>query len=50
MTGTITRRGKQSWRIKFEAGERDSATGKRKRLAAVESVFAKAAERRADDA
>jgi integrase len=30
MTGTITRRGKQSWRIKFEAGERDPATGKRK--------------------
>lgn len=29
MTGNITRRGAHSWRLKFEAGERDSATGKR---------------------
>jgi integrase-like protein len=29
MTGSITRRGKQSWRLKFEAGERDATTGKR---------------------
>jgi integrase len=29
MAGNITRRGAHSWRIKFEAGERDPATGKR---------------------
>jgi len=28
--GNITRRGKGSWRLKFEAGERDPATGKRR--------------------
>ena len=28
-TGNITRRGTHSWRLKFEAGERDPATGKR---------------------
>src|SRR5436190_5465460 len=28
--GNITRRGKSSWRLKFEAGERDPITGKRK--------------------
>ena len=28
--GNITRRGKTSWRLKFEAGERDLATGKRR--------------------
>jgi integrase len=39
MTGNITRRGKQSWRIKFEAGERDAATGKRKtRYATVRGI------------
>jgi integrase len=27
--GNITRRGKASWRLKFEAGERDPATGRR---------------------
>jgi integrase len=30
MTGNITRRGAHSWRLKFEAGERDPATGKRR--------------------
>jgi integrase len=30
MRGSITRRGKNSWRLKFEAGERDPATGKRR--------------------
>ena len=30
MPGSITRRGKNSWRPKFEAGERDPATGKRR--------------------
>jgi integrase len=30
MTGNITRRGLHSWRLKFEAGERDAATGKRR--------------------
>jgi integrase len=30
MTGNITRRGARSWRLKFEAGERDPTTGKRK--------------------
>jgi integrase len=30
MTGNITRRGKSSWRLKFEAGERDPVTGKRR--------------------
>jgi integrase len=30
MTGNITRRGARSWRLKFEATERDPATGKRK--------------------
>lgn len=29
MTGNLTRRGKASWRLKFEAGERDPVTGKR---------------------
>src|SRR5215831_5342499 len=29
MTGNITRRGARSWRLKFEAGERDLVTGKR---------------------
>jgi integrase len=29
-TGNITRRGKNSWRLKFEAGERDPTTGKRR--------------------
>jgi integrase len=29
MTGNITRRGKESWRLKYEAGPRDSVTGKR---------------------
>jgi len=29
-SGNITRRGKRSWRLKFEAGDRDMATGKRK--------------------
>lgn len=29
MTGNITRRGAHSWRLKFEAGERDPTTGKR---------------------
>src|SRR5262249_51900521 len=28
--GNITRRGKNSWRLKYEGGERDPATGKRK--------------------
>ena len=28
--GNITRRGKSSWRLKFEAGERDPVTGNRK--------------------
>lgn len=30
MTGNITRRGQHSWRLKFESGERDPATGKRR--------------------
>jgi integrase len=30
MPGSITRRGKTSWRLKFEAGDRDPATGKRR--------------------
>jgi integrase len=30
MTGNITRRGTRSWRLKFEAGARDPATGKRR--------------------
>jgi hypothetical protein len=30
MTGNITRRGKSSWRLKFEAAERDPVTGKRR--------------------
>jgi integrase len=30
MTGNITRRGTHSWRLKFEGGARDPATGKRK--------------------
>ncbi len=30
MPGSITRRGKSSWRLKFEAGERDPTTGKRR--------------------
>src|SRR5437868_6904424 len=30
MSGNITRRGTHSWRMKFEAGERDPVTGKRK--------------------
>jgi len=29
MTGNITRRGKHSWRLKFEASERDPVTGQR---------------------
>jgi integrase len=29
MRGNITRRGDQSWRLKFESGERDPGTGKR---------------------
>ena len=29
MRGNITRRGHQSWCLKFEAGERDLVTGKR---------------------
>jgi len=29
MSGNITRRGAHSWRLKFEAGERDPVTGKR---------------------
>jgi hypothetical protein len=29
MSGNITRRGAHSWRLKFEAGERDLVTGKR---------------------
>lgn len=29
MAGNITRRGKTSWRLKFEGGERDAITGKR---------------------
>lgn len=29
MRGNITRRGKQSWRLKFDASTRDTATGKR---------------------
>src|SRR5216683_4432118 len=29
MTGNITRRGSNSWRLKYEAGERDPFTGKR---------------------
>ena len=29
MSGNITRRGQHSWRLKFEAGQRDPATGKR---------------------
>src|SRR5262245_41646870 len=29
MAGSITRRGPSSWRLKFEAGARDPATGKR---------------------
>jgi len=29
MSGNITRRGQHSWRLKFEAGDRDPATGKR---------------------
>jgi integrase len=29
VSGNITRRGAHSWRLKFEAGERDPATGKR---------------------
>jgi len=29
-SGSITRRGQRSWRLKFEAGDRDAATGKRK--------------------
>jgi integrase len=29
MTGNITRRGETSWRLKFEAGERDPRTGRR---------------------
>src|SRR4051812_34216085 len=28
--GNITRRGKSSWRLKFETGDRDPATGKRR--------------------
>jgi hypothetical protein len=27
--GSITRRGKHSWRLKFEGGTRDATTGKR---------------------
>jgi integrase len=30
MIGNITRRGKNSWRLKYEAGERDPVTGKRR--------------------
>ena len=30
MTGNMTRRGASSWRLKFEAGERDPITGKRR--------------------
>jgi hypothetical protein len=30
MTGNITRRGKSSWRSKFEAGERDRGTDRRR--------------------
>ena len=30
MTGNITRRGKSSWRLKFEGGNRDPATAKRR--------------------
>ncbi len=30
MSGNITRRGAHSWRLKFEGGERDPVTGKRK--------------------
>src|SRR5271165_6849016 len=30
MTGNITRRGTHSWRLKFEGGERDPLTGKRR--------------------
>jgi hypothetical protein len=30
MRGSVTRRGKSSWRLKFEAGERDAVTGKRR--------------------
>src|SRR6202022_3751810 len=30
MSGTITRRGTHSWRLKFEGGERDAVTGKRR--------------------
>jgi len=30
MTGNITRRGASSWRLKFEAGERDPVTGARR--------------------
>src|SRR5262250_2888885 len=30
MSGNITRRGRHSWRLKFEAGERDPITGERK--------------------
>jgi hypothetical protein len=29
MSGNITRRGANSWRLKFEACERDAITGKR---------------------
>ncbi len=29
MSGNITKRGERSWRLKFEGGERDPATGKR---------------------
>jgi len=30
MTGNITRRGRNSWRLKYEAAERDPSTGKRR--------------------
>jgi len=30
MAGSIIRRGRRSWRLKFEAGERDTSTGKRR--------------------
>ena len=30
MSGNITRRGTHSWRLKFEGGERDTVTGKRR--------------------
>jgi integrase len=30
MPGNLTRRGKNSWRLKYEGGERDPATGKRR--------------------